>query len=137
MQTWSLSSTGERNELSLEDNVLLWGRVPEMLYFTHIGILCMKGFTQQYVWWPKLDCDTETKVKSCSTCTVLGQELSPSVLHSWEQPKQLWSRVHLEKHTVHIASIAPWTVYPCLVRQFISKICFFSSFLPLSLLFFL
>ena len=55
-----------RSELSLEDNVLLWGihvvipscfqpRVIEVLHSTHIGISCMKSLAQQYVWWPKIE----------------------------------------------------------------------------------
>jgi len=70
-----------KNELSLKDNVLLWGnrvvipscfqsRVIEMLHSTHIGMSHIKSLTRQYVWWPKIDNDIEAKVKSCSTCAV-------------------------------------------------------------------
>ena len=96
-----------RNELSLEDNVLLWGnrvvipfcfqsRVLDVLHSTHIGISRMKNLARQYVWWPKIDCDIEAKVKGCSTCAVSGPDPPPTVLHPWEWPKKPWSRVHLD-----------------------------------------
>ena len=96
-----------RNELSLEDNVLLWGnrvvipfcfqsRVLDVLHSTHIGISRMKSLARQYVWWPKIDCDIEAKVKGCSTCAVSGPDPPPTVLHPWEWPKKPWSRVHLD-----------------------------------------
>ena len=96
-----------RNELSLEDNVLLWGnrvvipfcfqsRVLDVLHSTHIGISRMKSLARQYVWWPKIDCDIEAKVKGCSTCAASGPDPPPTVLHPWEWPKKPWSRVHLD-----------------------------------------
>ena len=96
-----------RNEVSLEDNVLLWGnrvvipfcfqsRVLDVLHSTHIGISRMKNLARQYVWWPKIDCDIEAKVKGCSTCAVPGPDPPPTVLHPWEWPKKPWSRVHLD-----------------------------------------
>ena len=56
----------------------------------------MKGLAQQYVWWPKIDCDIETKVKGSSTCAVSGPDPPPTTLHLWEWPKKPWSRVHLD-----------------------------------------
>ena len=96
-----------RNELSLEDNVILWGnrvvipscfqaRVIEVLHSTHIGISRMKSLARQYVWWPKIDCDIEAKVKGCSTCAISGPDPPPTILHPWEWPKKPWSRVHLD-----------------------------------------
>ena len=96
-----------RHELSLEDNVLLWGnrvvippcsqcRVLDLLHSTHIGVSRMKSLARQYVWWPKIDSDIDVKVKNCSTCAVAGPTPPPTVLHPWEWPKQPWSRVHLD-----------------------------------------
>ena len=56
----------------------------------------MKNLARQYVWWPKIDCDIEAKVKGCSTCAVSGPDPPPTVLHPWEWPKKPWSRVHLD-----------------------------------------
>ena len=56
-----------------------------MLHSTHIGISYMKNLAQQYVWWPKIDCNVEAKVKGCSTCE--GSGPCKSILHPWEWPK--------------------------------------------------
>ena len=48
------------------------------------------------MWWPKIDCDIEAKVKSCSTCAVSGPDPPPTILHPWEWPKKPWFRVHLD-----------------------------------------
>ena len=96
-----------RNELSLENNVLLWGnrivipfcfqaRVMDALHSTHIGISSMKNLARQYLWWPKIDNDTEMKVKGYSICAVLGHDPPPTVLHLWEWPNKPWSRVHVD-----------------------------------------
>ena len=96
-----------RNELSLEDNVLLWGnhvvipfcfqsRVLDVLHSTHIGMSRMKSLARQYVWWPKIDCDIEAKVKGCNTCAASGPDPPTTVLHPLEWPKKPWSRVHLD-----------------------------------------
>ena len=67
-----------------------------MLHSTHIGISRMKSLARQYVWWPKIDCDIEAKVKGCSTCAVSGPDPPPTVLHPWKWPKKPWSRVHFD-----------------------------------------
>jgi len=96
-----------RLELSLEDNVLMWGnrvvvpscsqcRVIELLHSTHIGVSRMKSLARQYVWWPKIDADIDAKVKACRTCAVAGPAPPPTVLHPWEWPKQPWSRIHVD-----------------------------------------
>ena len=56
----------------------------------------MKSLAWQYVWWPKIDCDIEAKVKGCSTCAVSGPDPPPTTLHPWEWPKKPWSRIHLD-----------------------------------------
>ena len=84
-----------RNELSLENSVLLQGnlvvipscfqaRVMNVLHSIHIDIPHMKNLAGQYVWWPKIDDDIETTVKRCSTCAVLGPDPPPTVLHPWK-----------------------------------------------------
>ena len=71
----------QRCELSLENNVLLWGicvvipfcfqaRVMDVLYYTRKSISHIKNLARQYVWWPKIDNDIKMKLKGYSTCTV-------------------------------------------------------------------
>ena len=97
-----------RNELNLENNVLLWGNhvvipfcfqarvMDHVLHPTYIGISRPKNLARQYVWWPKIDNKIEMKVKGCSTSAVLGPDPLPTVLHPWEWPNKPWSRVHLD-----------------------------------------
>ena len=34
----------------------------------HIGTARMKSLTRQFVWWPKIDNDLESKIRSCNIC---------------------------------------------------------------------
>ena len=56
----------------------------------------MKALARSYIWWPNMDTDIETLVK---TCTEL-QESRPSPptasLHPWEWPASPWSRLHID-----------------------------------------
>ena len=56
----------------------------------------MKSLARQFVWWPKLDTDIASMVKSCNTCAVLGADPIPTVLHPWEWPRQPWYRIHVD-----------------------------------------
>ena len=71
--------SSKRDELSLEDEILLWGRrvvvppqvrdtVMEEAHSAHIGIARIKSLTRQLVCWPKIDLDLEAKVRNCSVC---------------------------------------------------------------------
>ena len=63
-----------KHELSVQDDVLLWGSrvvVPDqarpevllLLHETHLGISRMKSLARQFVWWPNLDTEIETVCK--------------------------------------------------------------------------
>ena len=56
----------------------------------------MKNLARCYVWWPKIDQDIETIVRSCNTCQL--NRLSPpkSPLHSWDYPDRPWARLHID-----------------------------------------
>ena len=99
--------SSKRDELSLEDGILLWGSrvvvppqarhlVIEEAHGAHIGIARMKSLTRQFVWWPKIDSDLETKVRNCNMCQKFRSEPPQAVLHPWEWPKQPWVRVHAD-----------------------------------------
>ena len=94
-----------KNELSVQDGVLLWGSrivvppkmrncVLDELHETHQGIVKMKGLARGYVWWPGMDGDIEKVVKTCDTCQSLRHHPPSAPLHPWEWPKQPWSRLH-------------------------------------------
>ena len=96
-----------RNEISIEDGVLLWGsrviippqargRVVEEAHAAHIGATRMKSLARQFAWWPKMDSDLEDKVRSCSTRQMYRNDPPQAVLHPWEWPKQPWTRLHAD-----------------------------------------
>ena len=87
--------SSKRNELSLEDGILLWGsrvvlptqardRVTEDAHSAHIGIARMKSLTRQFVWWPKIDSDLQTKVRNCSVCQKFRSDPPQTILHPWD-----------------------------------------------------
>ena len=68
-----------RLELTVIDNCLLWGSrviippqiqdlVLKELHDAHIGISRMKSLARSYVWWPLLNIDIETMVRTCIPC---------------------------------------------------------------------
>ena len=68
-----------RTEISVEDGCLLWGtrrivpskgreKVLVVLHEAHPGITRTTSLARSYLWWPGLDSDIETLVKSCGKC---------------------------------------------------------------------
>lgn len=56
----------------------------------------MKMLARSYVWWPQLNQDIESVVKSCCTCQ-LTQNASPKApLQTWGWPSRRWQRIHLD-----------------------------------------
>ncbi|OXU20112.1 hypothetical protein TSAR_016499 [Trichomalopsis sarcophagae] len=69
------------NEISIENNVLMWGyrvliprklrdTILDELHCTHMGANKMKSIARQYFLWPKLDSDIEQYSKNCDVCNV-------------------------------------------------------------------
>ena len=65
-----------RYEITIENNLLLWGErviVPESLreillrdlHVEHLGIVRSKQLARMYLWWPKLDANIEGMVTAC------------------------------------------------------------------------
>ena len=50
------------------DPVKLKDKVLQMLHSEHMGISKTKNLARYYVWWPKIDENIETLVKSCESC---------------------------------------------------------------------
>ena len=55
--------------------------VMEEAHLVHTGIARMKSLTHQFVWWPKIDSDLETKVRNCSICQKFKSDPPQTVLH--------------------------------------------------------
>ena len=94
-------------ELSVQNGCVLWGsrvvvppqgrqHVLEMLHEGHPGISRMKSLARGIVWWPKLDADQETLVRSCKACQENQKCCSKVQLHPWEWPAEPWARVHVD-----------------------------------------
>ena len=96
-----------RHELSVQNDVLLWGnrvvippqvqrKVLELLHDTHIGISKMKSLARQFIWWPNMDSEIERYVKNCTSCQVLTRDPLLTPLHPWEWLQSPWTRVHAD-----------------------------------------
>ena len=96
-----------KNELSVENGCLLWGvrviippglrrRVLDILHDSHVGMARMKAQARAWVWWPGMDLDIETMVRTCHICQVHMKTPPKAPLFPWEWPEHPWSRVHLD-----------------------------------------
>ena len=96
-----------KDELSLEDDCVLWGRrviIPDAcrervlaeLHECHPGIVKMKSLARSYFWWPGLDADIEDLARSCAVCTQ-GQAPHKEVpLLLWPWASDSWQRIHVD-----------------------------------------
>ena len=67
-----------------------------MLHSENMGISKTKNLARFYVWWPKVDEDIETLVKSCEPCQLNRNEPDKHSFHSWHYPAGPWQRIHIE-----------------------------------------
>ena len=96
-----------RQELTIEDECLLWGmrvvipkalQVPllQELHRDHPSISRMKALARSHVWWPGLDQDIEDLVKACQPCQSVKQAPPAAPMHPWTWPSEPWKRVHID-----------------------------------------
>ena len=96
-----------REELSLEDGCLLWGRrvlIPpalqpqliEELHDCHPGICRMKALARSFVWWPGIDIDLENVVRTCAPCVKLQNRPKHVPLLLWPWASSPWQRIHMD-----------------------------------------
>ena len=87
-----------------QEGIILWGNrvvVPpqgrdyilEELHAGHPGIALMEKIARMFVWWPHMDSNIETCVKSCSECQ---SQRPASPIHPWMWPTRPWYRLHLD-----------------------------------------
>ena len=97
----------ERNELTIEDGVILWGLrviVPEQLrnkvlkelHQSHPGISRMKSLSRIHTWFPNIDHEIDNIVKSCQSCEKVSNEPNKSQPHPWDWPTHPMDRVHID-----------------------------------------
>ena len=103
----------KKDELSLEDDVVLWGhrvvipqdedmrqRLVKELHSTHPGIVKMKALARSYIWWPAIDKTLERYVRTCTTCQEHQHAPQHAPIHPWEFPDKPWSRLHIDYATI-------------------------------------
>lgn len=94
-------------ELCFYGNVLLRGnklvipsklrkRVLDAAHEGHPGIVAMKGRLRGKVWWPRIDKDAETIVRSCKACTLVGLPNPPAPMKRRELPEAPWVDVAMD-----------------------------------------
>ena len=98
-----------RDELNLENHCVLWGiwvivptklqsRVLEELHRSHIWYCLNEGSSSKLcsLWWPKLDCDIECLIKSCSNCQAVKDARLAAPFHPWVWPTMPWQHIHVD-----------------------------------------
>ena len=96
-----------KNELSVEDDCLLWGirviipeklrsKVLDELHREHMGISRMKSVARSYFWWPGVDKAIEELARNCQSCQAVKHSPSVAPLHPWIWPSRPWQRIHLD-----------------------------------------
>ena len=68
----------------------------EELHETHPGICKMKSLARSYVWWPNMDKDLESRVRTCENCQMNRKNPPEAPLHPWEWPSRPWERIHID-----------------------------------------
>uniref|UniRef100_A0A3B3IN70 Gypsy retrotransposon integrase-like protein 1 n=1 Tax=Oryzias latipes TaxID=8090 RepID=A0A3B3IN70_ORYLA len=70
--------------------------VLQELHSAHPGVVKMKSLARSYVWWPNIDAQIESQVKSCHSCQQLQREPRLAPLHPWVWPSSPWERIHVD-----------------------------------------
>ena len=97
----------KREELSIEDGLLLWGlrvvipvslkdAILRELHHEHPGIIRMKALSRIHVWYPNIDHDIESMVKGCKECEDVSNEPAKCIIHPWMWPVKPMDRIHID-----------------------------------------
>ena len=96
-----------KDEISIDDNCLLWGRsvvIPSdlqrhillELHDCHPAMCKMKSLARSFVWWPGIDQDIEDIVRFCDVCTITQGSPKVVPLLLWPWATEPWQRVHVD-----------------------------------------
>lgn len=97
----------KRDELSVENGIVMWqGRmvipqtlqrsVLKYLHRGHPGISSMRALSRFYVWWPSMEEQIETFVKTCTRCQQNRPHSQELPVFNWSLPENVWERVHID-----------------------------------------
>lgn len=97
----------KREELSVEENILLWkGRlcIPEklqrealqMLHDGHPGICAMQSMARLHIYWHNIDKDIIEFTQQCNSCQSSRQNTTKVPLYPWYAPPEPWARIHID-----------------------------------------
>jgi len=56
----------------------------------------MKALARSYVYWPNIDSDIESFVKTCHSCAESAKAPVKTLLHSWPEETRPWIRIHAD-----------------------------------------
>ena len=96
-----------KKELTIEDNILLWGLrvvVPQTLrltmlnlfHDTHFKVVRVNGLARLRVCWPGIDADIERLCSQCITCEHNSKDPAKSPLSVWDFSSCTWQRLHID-----------------------------------------
>ncbi|XP_061152316.1 uncharacterized protein K02A2.6-like [Syngnathus typhle] len=96
-----------KDQLTVSQGCVLWGsrvvvppklrsKVLNSLHDGHMGVVKMKSLARSYVWWPGLDNQIETLVKTCRGCHQTQRSPQIAPVHTWEWPVAPWQRIHID-----------------------------------------
>ena len=84
-----------KNELTVAQGCVMWGnrviipeklreKILEELHGSHLGMVKMKSLARSYVWWPKLDAEIKTMIKSCTSSLTYNAMPKPAPIKAWD-----------------------------------------------------
>lgn len=96
-----------KNELTLEQGVLMWGHrviIPRKfrdvllkeIHVSHMGIVKSKSLARSYFWWPGMDKKIEELIGSCDTCRINRQNPPSVEIRPWPKSLYPFERVHID-----------------------------------------
>ena len=96
-----------RNELSIEEGIILWGlrvviphilqkKILAELHSEHPGIVRMKALSRVHVWFHKIDECIENLVSECPQCQSVANAPSIAPPRPWAPPSGPMDRVHVD-----------------------------------------